>query len=1345
MSRTRNAFSAVKTEGGLLPQDLLARIQAGDPKLEGTKGETYHLGPHERIGEAANRSWSRLVATWNAFHDALDKEPESSLATGLTRDRWLLPLFQELGYGRLPRGRAITVDGKSFAVSHTWHRSPIHLLGCKVDLDRRQKGVAGAARSSPHGLVQDFLNRSDDHLWGFVSNGYRLRVLRDHHSLTRQAYVEFDLQAIMDGEQYSEFLLLWLVCHQSRVEAEKPEECWLETWVNTSREEGVRALDKLRDGVEAAIEALGTGFLKHKDNGALREALEKGGQERGGLDKQEFYRQILRLVYRLIFIFVAEEREALLDPSDADEVVAARARYQRFYSSRRIRDLSEKRRGGPHSDLWRGLALVMSKLDNGEPALALPALGSLLWGPSACPWLMDAECSNEHVLDAFRQLSHIQEGKTRYPVNWRNVGADELGSIYEGLLELHPRLNKEAGTFELDTAAGHERKTTGSYYTPTSLVDCLLDSALDPVLDEAAKKGEDAIMALKVCDPACGSGHFLVAAARRIAKRLASVRSGDDEPSPRDVQRALRDVVGRCVYGVDVNPMAVELCKVSLWMEAIEPGRPLSFLDSHIQCGNALLGTTPALMARGIPDDAFKPIEGDDKEVAKRLRERNRQERKTRQEQLQFTRPEDKQVFDEFIECDLGPHFDLASVRAQETCWVNLSRSRAFRDAKFLADAWCAAFLWPKQPGEVESAAVTQDMWRRLQRDVTASPRTTRKTVRDLAEEYQLFHWHLAFPAVFGDPLREFEETDTTGWRGGFDAVLGNPPWEALKVSETEWFAEVAPEVSAAETPELRSAAIARVLAEDEGIRRRWLGERRRVKGSRTFMKQAGLFPLCSGGHTNTYAVFSELSVALISSIGLLGLVVPTGIVSDSTTAPFAEYLLTEDALAALFDFVNSEGLFPAVKRHQRFSVLVVRGARFQPRPATSYAFFLTNPAQLRSPNSSFKMSPAEVWGVNPNTRTFPNFPSRKAAEFTLSIYRSNEILVPKREGVVGGSWQVAISRMFNMTDDDQLLLTESSLRAMGAVRVGNTFVRRSDGAAWLPLIDPKMVTQYNHRAASVSFSGHNFRKISKHASTATQLKDPAFLCTPVYWVDENEIDARIPEWDSGWLLVFKKVSGQTCTNLSSFVVVPKSATSASFPGVFTPLGARATACVLAFANSLVVEFVLRLKLQGLHLHYYLLEQLPVPPRERLLTPYPWTGAATAEDWIARRVLELTFTSWDMQPFARDLGWPAGPFRFLPDRRHRLACELDAAVFFLYGSTVDDVNFVMDSLPKIERRDVRRFGDFRTKRLVVAAFTRMVASAEGGEPYEPLTDPPPADPSIVHPAATPPSWADDDG
>lgn len=763
MSRapTRLALHAVRTEGGLLPHDMLQRIALEDKALPGLTPEAYHL-EGERLRDTANRAFCRLTVIWRAFQAALDKLPEGDPATTVTRERWLLPLFDALGYGHLAEASTFEIEGKSYAISHAYHSLPIHLLGCRVGLDVKQRGIASAVAASPHGLVQDFLNRSDGHLWGFLSNGYVLRVLRDHHRLAQQAYIELDLQAIFDGEVFSEFLLLWLTAHQSRVEAEKPEESWLEKWYQTARDEGVRALDQLRAGVEAAITALGTGFLRHKANKALHRALETGQ-----LDKQDYYRQLLRLAYRLIFLFVAEERGALLIPGAPE---AARARYERYYAIRRLRELAGKRRGGPHGDLWQQLRLVMAKLEGGSPELALPALGSFLWRGEATHDLNALELANEDLLGALRALCSVDQGKARYAVNFRNIGAEDLGSVYESLLELHPNIHKEAARFELSTAAGHERKTTGSYYTPTSLVDCLLDSALDPVLDEAAQKPEPerAILDLKVCDPACGSGHFLIAAARRIAMRLALVRSGGEEPSPPEVQRALRDVVGRCIYGVDLNPMAVELCKISLWMQAIEPGKPLSFLESHIQQGNALLGATPALMAKGIPDEAFEVLEGDDKEVAKRLKKRNKKAREAGQG-TRFVKEapvsDDGRITTAAGRVEEDKDDDIIAVRNKRDDWEQLTASEDFKKARFLANAWCASFMWPKKKGPLEDGAITEDVWRRMENDRAVVPDATARKVEEIAADHSFFHWHLAFPQVFaGD---------------GFDVVLGNPPWIA--------------------------------------------------------------------------------------------------------------------------------------------------------------------------------------------------------------------------------------------------------------------------------------------------------------------------------------------------------------------------------------------------------------------------------------------------------------------------------------------------------------------------------------------------------------------------------------
>ncbi|HEY5477645.1 MAG TPA: hypothetical protein VIK11_13125, partial [Tepidiformaceae bacterium] len=264
--------TSVRTEGGLLPSDLLAKIAAVDRDVPGLSEADFGLESGDRVREAITRSWNRLVGAWAALGAARvaatnDRDP----LTSPTRERWLLPLFEELGFGRLATARAIEIEGTSYPISHAWmERVPIHLVGFGIELDRRTPGVRGAAGAAPHALVQEYLNRSDAALWGIVSNGRLLRLLRDSTSLTRQAFVEFDLEAIFEGELYADFALLWSVCHRTRFEGAKPEDCLLERWSKKAADDGTRALDQLRGGVEKAIETFGAGFLAHPSNGALR-------------------------------------------------------------------------------------------------------------------------------------------------------------------------------------------------------------------------------------------------------------------------------------------------------------------------------------------------------------------------------------------------------------------------------------------------------------------------------------------------------------------------------------------------------------------------------------------------------------------------------------------------------------------------------------------------------------------------------------------------------------------------------------------------------------------------------------------------------------------------------------------------------------------------------------------------------------------------------------------------------------------------------------------------------------------------------------------------------------------
>ena len=1095
--KKRDVFTTIHVEGAMFSPELLQRIVLGN-NVPGLKPEDYHISGSRKLNEAISEAWSKALTHWASFQSALDKLPIADPATSITRERWLLRLFSDLGYGRLVASRSIEIGGASYPVSHLWNNTPVHLVGARISLDNRTAGTAGAARMSPHSMIQTLLNRNSNMLWGFVSNGLKLRILRDNVSLTRQTYVEFDLESMMNGEVYSDFILLWLLCHQSRIEHAKPEQCWLEQWSKLASEQGTRALDQLRTGVEAAINALGTGFISHRANNILREQLRSGG-----LDKQDYYRQLLRIVYRLLFLFVAEDRDLLFDPmSDVD----SKQRYSQYYSASRLRRLAQKRKGSAHADLYQGLVLVMGKLSQGCGELGLPGLGSYLWSKDAVPSLIACQISNLDLLNAIRRLSQVTDGNVRRIVDYGNLGAEELGSIYESLLEQHPEINLESQTFSLDTFSGNERKTTGSYYTPTSLINSLLDSALDPIVDEATKKDdpEKAILNLKVCDPACGSGHFLIAASHRIAKRLAFVRTGDEEPSPEATRKALRDVIGRCIYGVDINEMAVELCKVSLWMEALEPGKPLSFLDHHIQCGNSLLGTTPALLKKGIPDDAFTPIEGDDKRLCSEYKKRNRQERESGAIRLFDVAtqgawdnlgnlPSAMQAIEELQE------ETLADSEVKSELYTKLVSSSDYQYGRLWTDAWCAAFVWPKR--KAAPFAITHETHQRIKKSPFSVSREIWNEVSRLSTQYKFLHWHLAFPNVFREPRTEELPTNhQTGWIGGFDVVIGNPPWERVKLQEKEWFASVRPDIAAAPNAAARRRMIDALETEDPATHNAFLEDRRKAEGESHLLRNSGRFPLCGRGDINTYAVFAETNRMIIGNPGMTGFIVPTGIATDDTTKFFFGDLVETNSLVSIYDFENREGIFQGVHRSFKFCLLTIAGNDRPVKKGAQFVFFAQNVGELEDEEKRFTLTADEIALLNPNTKTCPVFRSKRDAELTKSIYRRVPVLI-KEGSPDENPWGMRFSTMFHMTNDSHLFKTRKELNDEGWQLQGNVFFKGDE--TYLPLYEAKLFHHYDHRWTT-------FDDVAAQDVNVKEKMDPSYVVFPRYWVSDNEVAMRV-------------------------------------------------------------------------------------------------------------------------------------------------------------------------------------------------------------------------------------------
>ncbi len=313
-----------------MPLDLLRRVLDPKAKLEGTAPEDYGLPHSERLNEVITQSWNRLRKHWAEFCNAAASLSEGQAGTAITNDKWTLPLLRELDFGPLPTTPARQIAERAYAISRFLGPVPVHLVGPGVSLDRRAAGVRGAASANPHGLVQEFLNRCPESLWAIVSNGLCLRILRDNQALSRQSYLEFDLETMFSGEVYSDFVLLWMMAHASRFtprEGERAETCWLEKWTKLAQEQGTRALGDLRGGVEKALQVLGEGFTSHSRNTALRDALRTGQ-----ITPSDFHGQLLRVVYRLIFLFVAEDRILdglpLLHPRDeSDPARLARERY----------------------------------------------------------------------------------------------------------------------------------------------------------------------------------------------------------------------------------------------------------------------------------------------------------------------------------------------------------------------------------------------------------------------------------------------------------------------------------------------------------------------------------------------------------------------------------------------------------------------------------------------------------------------------------------------------------------------------------------------------------------------------------------------------------------------------------------------------------------------------------------------------------------------------------------------------------------------------------------------------------------------------------------------------------
>lgn len=1111
---SRLSYRTIRIEGGLIPADELTRLTAlAEPDQTEQAESHYRIPKGLKLRDEIARSFTIALNLWRDFQTL--RQRQDTKAYDLTTRAFLIPLLRDvLGHTDLDLQPDFAHFGRAYPVGHASGRGRLPLILAAHDLsldtaaDRygeRSPDTGHTRRRSPFMLAQEALNASDDALWAIVSNGLSLRILRDNPSLTRPAYVEVDLEALFNEELLPDFTAFWLLAHASRfgTSGSDPADCTWERWRAMGQEAGVTVRNHLRYQVTAALRILGTGFLAHPDNHALRAKLQKLDS---GYDRKVYFEELLRLVYRLIFLATVEDRRdrdtgnsLIFAPGTSPEV---QQRYLKGYSLGWLRERAVRRsQHDRHADLWQALTITFRALAGGEPQLGLPALGGL-FDPDQCSNLDAAQIENRHLLAAIFQLGWFRAEGALTRVNYRDNPPEQLGSVYESLLELEPeitglshpsqaRLGFVGEDDQSGSAKGNTRKLTGSYYTPDSLVQELLKSALEPVLAETVKANPrnpvQALLELTICDPACGSGHFLLSAARRLADEVALHRAATEReggaPTQADYRHALRDVVSRCLYGVDKNPMAIQLAKTALWLEAYSPDRPLSFIDHHLQVGDALLGVLdPKVLENGIPDEAFTALSGDDKAVASALKKQNKADLKSWKSIASGDLITKADLAQQAVTVERLGDDTLDRLAAKREAW-KAARAGAQRSTPArLADTYVAAFLAPKLQKTQHRVPLSGYLWAVL------SEQTRSSDIEDeayaLCRTYGVFHWWLAFPQVAA--------------RGGFSVMLGNPPWEQLQTSEEEFFASRSPSI-AAMAGEKRKQAIAALEESTPWLWKQFTDTKRQNDAANQYFRASGRFPLSAYGKLNTYALFAETFLQATEPNGRAGFIVPTGIATDDSTKAYFGHIATYGRLARLYDFENSGGVFPSVHRSFKFSLMTLGAAE-----QAEFVCFAIQMGHLIDARRRFRLRPDEFALINPNTRTCPVFRGERDAELTKMLYRAAPVMI--REAVIDAEsnlidrevnpWGIRFAQgLFNMTSDSGLFFDSPE----------------SDGAARrLPLNEAKMIHQFDHRWATYVDAPDKPGGVETDDVRPDQKEDPDFTVRPRYWVDEREVLARI-------------------------------------------------------------------------------------------------------------------------------------------------------------------------------------------------------------------------------------------
>jgi hypothetical protein len=712
---------------------------------------------------------------------------------------------------------------------------------------------------------------------------------------------------------------------------------------------------------------------------------------------------------------------------------------------------------------------------------------------------------------------------------------------------------------------------------------------------------------------------------------------------------------------------------------------------------------------------------------------------------------------------DSTPDDTLAGIRHKEQQYAELANDPEYIKARLLADAWCAAFVWEKKaPPKNNTDTQTGDnyfplpMTDLLYRNMEDNPladnlQAVRETVVALTDRYGFFHWHVAFPDVFSVPDDVTQsENEKTGWNAGFDVVIGNPPWDMIEFIEKEFFATLSPKIASTSNSSVRKKLISALKIDDPALYEEYMESVREIEGISHFVRYSNMYPLAAYGRLNTYPLFVSLARITINGYGATTLIVPSGIATDDTNKFLFQDIVENKTLVSLHDFENRERIFADVAPVQKFCLLHINGI-LKHVDNIDFMFFALNVGDLSNENKHFSLTPTEIALLNPNTKTCPVFQNKRDANVTKSIYHHIPIFVEESDQALN-AWETGFKQgLFNSSSASRLFFTQEQLQDDGFTLVSNMFTK--DEIIFVPLYEAKYTQQYDHRSGT--FAGIPKANMFKTRAGTNQLSEndkqnPSEAIIPRYWINSNDVDEAIPKgWDKNWFMAFRKTTRPATDSRSTMVsIVPRYGITDKLPLILpsSQFEFQVTS-LLANLNVFVLDFVTRLKIGGSDLSHFIMKQLPVIP--------PHTYTQILLDFIVPRVLELSYTAWDLQAFAQDVGWEGAPFIWDDKRRFLMRCELDALYFHLYQISREDVDYIMETFPIVKRKDIAKTadenkegGEYITKRVILEMYDQMAQLPTMAVPapkdehstydvpdvsqWETWLNPPPADPSVAH-------------